>query len=382
VVASVPFLFLVTPRDLSRPSSGTRRSTLKSKSIPPANNDTYYPIISSVSLVGSAIDCDRYRVGQDWYWYRDDVTSGDNEGNPNAAPPIPANWHMKWDLLNDAPGTLEIKYGTLAKYRAPDYEEDQDVRDITLRATADDFQRALPPPPGGPGGNDTFGADDDAQHADRTIHIWQMKVTVSQNGARSNNFSLTQQEQAALESRGGADLGWVEHGTPQNATGFRGNTEIMAAMPAAVPDCYTDVNSRPYKWKQQWKGTILSITGGVTTENTKQNFTDEGAPVVVDVDTRNPNGQGNNDTNQIFVQDMPGWETGATNDTGIANGETYRKHDSTHRNWVVLQSLDQNPNNDQRISNVGPEWQVYMELDVSAQNKWQVKAGTNHVPAN
>ena len=176
-----------------------------------AGDDPAVPINHTLGLSVTAWDRDEYK--EDGYWrdYWDDVTSGDTA----------SDHHVSWSASNGKfiQNNVEVDtaYGTGATYLAPDYAEGQLERTVTITATVDDFNR----------GADVEGFNDNALQLQEGVKVWQIKVTVKQNGDISPRYDGAD----IPDGYGGGRLGWIVPNTPLDATGYHGATEVMGTVP-------------------------------------------------------------------------------------------------------------------------------------------------------
>ena len=309
----------------------------------PANN-TYLPINHSQSLTATATDPDCYRVGTTWYPYWDEVEDGEEE----------ADHHMWWtaDI-----GECTEEYGTTGVYEAPGYSEGNNVRDATITAHADDFNR----------GEDTEGANDTpAATASITLKVWQITLTVAQTGTTSTNYD----GEAVPAWLGGTDLGWVIPGTPAGSLAYAGNTQVKGSIPAG-PNVTTG-----YQWYQVKKGITRYKKGGTWNYalNSPTVWVADIDPAYdyLDADSRHPNGAEGTDVREIFLLDAPFWVAGALNNNKIAAPDSWTdiEYDVDFKPKVNLNGII--------ISNE-PIYEVIFTLDVNG-GTWRVVG--NHTPAS
>jgi hypothetical protein len=306
----------------------------------------YVPINHDFTLTATAADCDSYRLpvseggnGQ-WYDYSDDVTSGNTL----------ADHHMWW-MVTSGDGSFPetSRYGATGTYVAPEYSAGSNLRDVTVQARAQDYQR----------NGDNLGDDGDAQANSNNfaLKVWQVTVTVSQAGTKSTNNDAT----TAPTDHGGTDLGWVVPGTPAGAEGYYGNTEIEGSIPAG-PGVVTG-----YSWQSFKKDGAKYKSGGTWHDITNDADWTADHPYATyqDQDSRHPNTTGT-DVREVFMLDAPGFNAGATNDYGISSGWTDFVFDYQFKSQVMYGG--------KRISNECI-WEVDFTLDVVA-GKWHVVSHT------
>lgn len=335
IMITPPLAYAVGPEDAEEWAAKTPISI---NITAPANN-TYVPINHTKSLTATASDTDCYRVGTTWYNYSDDVTSGNSS----------TDYHVWWTAST---GSFTDMYGTSATYQAPGYSAGNNVRDVTITAHADDFNR----------GSDTYGYNDTAKQKNITLKVWQVTITIQQNGnINANNDS------AQSPAYGDPTLGWIIPGTPAAATGYHGNTQVTGSIPEG-PGVTTG-----YQWYQFKKGLKrIKISDGAW-QNIYNQATWEldfdTSYGFLDADSRHPNTTGT-DVRQIFALDGPGFVAGATNDAliGAPNNLTDWNFDMDYRPKVNLNNI--------LISNE-PVYEVIFTLDVQG-GKWHVVG--DHTP--
>lgn len=304
-------------------------------------NDTYVPINSPVGLTADVSDLDCGRVGDFWYLYNDDVTSGETA----------QDHHIVWSATT---GTFTDEYGTVGRYLAPDFSPGPSVRNVTITATADD-------------GGDAWGVDETAQSDSVTIKVWQVTVTVLQTG----DASITNYDGPLETYLGGAHLGWVVPNSPAGSLCYDGNTLLMGSIPAAVP------YRADYVWRNDKKGlkqymTVTSSPGWIVQYNSatwQDDWATTGRPGS-DGDPKHPNGTGT-DVKEIFGHDAPGLQVGAANNWGIPAGWITCERNMEYEGYVELSGYT--------VSNRAP-WSV--EFTIEATTPW---TGTwtpvgNHTP--
>lgn len=306
----------------------------------------YVPINHTFALTASASDTDSYCKPTDkggdgqWYNYGDDVTSGTDA----------ADHHLWWTVTSGDGSFPEVsRYGVSGTYVAPDYHAGSALRTAKVQARAQDYQRT----------GDNLGDDADSQgnSAEFTLKVWQVTVTVHQNGQKSANNDAT----TAPATHGGADLGWVVPGAPAGAEGYHGNTEVKGTIPAG-PGVTTG-----YAWINEKKGfTRIKVNGGAWNKIADHPAWTDDSPYAMyqDQDSRH----GGNDVREIFMVDAPGFIAGATNDNriGAPDNWTDLERDMDYKSHVNLGGT--------RVSNEAV-WPVDMVLDVVG-GKWHVVSHT------
>lgn len=303
----------------------------------PADN-TYLPINHSINLFANASDPDCYRVGQTWYTYADEVQDGDLE----------SDYHILWEATGG--GTLADQYGVAARYDAPDYSQGNDVRNVTVKATADDFNR----------GTDKYGDNDDADDASITLKIWQVTVSIHQSGSIDDFDKYDGPD--SPPTKGGKTLGWIIPGTPAGAEVYGGNTLIKGTIPEG-PAVTTG-----YSFIQFMKGLRKHKDHGNWTtdydEDEWESDITEAAYDFRDIDSRSSNGTGE-DARQIFLLDCPRIVSNAANNLDIAEpaGYTDQMADMDYKPMVML--------NGNRISNE-IEYEFIATLQANAGGVWTV----------
>jgi hypothetical protein len=260
----------------------------------------YVAINHALTLSASATDIDSYcrpeADGGDntWYDYQDDVTSGD----------LAADHHLWWTVTSgDGEFPETSKYGTAGTYHAPVYKAGQDLRDVRVRAAADDYQR---------NGDELGSVNDDGEVSDPfDLKVWQITVDVQQDGFTDPDSDAT----PAPIQWGGTDLGWVIPGTPAGAEGYFGNTQITGTIPAG-PGVLSG-----FSWDHRVIGTAKGRYQGTwyTIYDAPDWRDDTPHPVYTDVDPRHPDSTGP-DKRKLFMNDSPGFTANASNDNLIAIG--------------------------------------------------------------
>ena len=297
--------------------------TAISSSITSPADNTYLPINHIQNLTATANDCDKYRVGEQWYIYFDDVTSGNDE----------TNFHLWWTCSGG--GELLDEYSPIASYKAPDYSLGNNVRNITVTAHADDFNRTP----------DTYGYNDTSKQDSITLKIWQVHVAGRANGTVSTNYDGSHYDAPPYA---GDQLGWVSHDNPENCWGYRGSFEFKGAIPSG-PGVTTG-----YKWYNHKKGIKRHKEGGdwVTPYDYNQSTFENDWPsnyAYKDEDSRHDE----TDVREIFAIDDPGFMAGENNNNAIPP-LTRVYFDMNYKCWVELNNI--------RISNEC-DWWVYFELE-------------------
>lgn len=262
-------------------------------------DDTYVTINGERSLFCTASDpdCERNKPDggewSDWYPISDDVTSGDSS----------SDYHILWtcsgggQIMEDITHT---KYGTLATYEAPDYSAGNNVRDVTVTATADDFDRGNENPT-----NKGYKESDDDDSI--TLKVWQVTVTAQQSGTTSSNYDGP----TMPERFGDTDLGWITPASDPNTDGYYGNTQIKGSIPSG-PGVTTG-----YAWYQYITGhSRYKVNGGswVYDANYPSPHLDVPPPVVNSDTDSMSDGE---DVREIFLLDAPGWWAYTSNDRYI-----------------------------------------------------------------
>ncbi|MHC4693589.1 MAG: hypothetical protein ACYS67_12680 [Planctomycetota bacterium] len=300
------------------------------------DDDTYVPInhTQSLSATASDPDCQRHKNDgdtewSDWYPIDDEVTSG-NDSN---------DYHMWWEvsgggeIVDEAPHTM---YGTSALYQAPDYEAGSDVRDVTVTAKADDFNRGDETPT-------NRGYGDSQQEDSITLKVWQVTVTVSQSGSVSGNNDTVGygDPNKPYGDEGGDKLGWVEFNEPNGCVFDGHNTEPKGSVPSGIKDSSNNDIVDGFVWKQDMKGisrikTTTSDPNWVTPylENDSNWVPDNPGSSWYDGDCRHPNGSSGENVHEIFMLDGPGLRVGTGNNANIAAGWRTLERDKQYRSFV------------------------------------------------
>lgn len=313
-----------------------------------AGDNPAIPINHTLGLTLTASDRDQMKDNGVWTDYWDDVTSGETA----------ADYHVKWTASEGsfvvAGTSSDVAYGTTVTYLAPDYMQGMNERNVTITASVDDVNR----------GNDTLGFNDQAIQVGKGVKVWQIQLTVSQNGNLSPNYD----GEAVRPSAGGGRLGWLVPNNPPQTAGYLAGTEIKATVP---------IPGRPTGWQfyQQKKGTKNLAVNGVWNNPPSYSSADwqrdiyPDDPAYRDEDTRHPDGPGGADVGEGFLFDAPGWEGAGVNNNGgiVADGLTAVSFDMHYRTWVQLGGV--------RISNRAT-WDV--AFDLQAQNG--VWVPTRHAP--
>jgi len=301
----------------------------------------YLPINHSEDISASASDTDSYCLppskGGDgiFYNYRDDVTSG------MAAD----DHHMIWTIVGgDGEFIDSNRYGTSVVYKAPGYAAGSDLRTVSLKVEADDFQR----------GDDELGDSGDSKESDTIeLKIWQITVTARQSGTKSEENDAW----ASPDAFGGENLGWVIPNSPAGATGYHGNTEVKGTIPEG-PGV-----TRGYRWVSQKSGFVRErpAAGGPWRDVVNYGeawFDDSPRGIYQDVNSKHDG----EDVRKLFMMDAPGQTVGATNDLNIEAGAGDYDFQLKFRSFVQLGLIE--------ISN-REEWDVTFKLDV-VDGKWHV----------
>ena len=315
---------------------------------------TYVPINFPKYLfaVASDLDCYRWReVGTsqwtEWYTYYDAVQLGNTS----------SDYYMWWTADM---GIYTDMYGTQANWTAPDYSSGNNVRDVTVTAHANDYNR----------GSDTFGYNDTGREDWITLKVWQVAVTANQSNSISTyNDCYGYQGPPDIYPTWKAKrtLGWIYHNTPTGAEGYFGKTELQGTVPTGVPTV------SGFDWKSEVMGVYRHKTTSSDPDwvwpydvryvnwepdSPESSFSDE--------DCRHPNGGTN--VHEIFMLDGPGLRTYANNDYAIASGWCRIDFDFVFRSYVKIGGY--------RVSNFEP-WGVEFDL-VESGGVWTVDGG--HTP--
>jgi len=312
--------------------------------------DSYLPINHEQALLAAAGDWDCYRVGETWYSYSDDVTSGETE----------TDWHIVWMLAGGSDGEIVDPYGVGGQYLAPDYESGEDMREIVIMAACEDYNR----------GDDTFGWNDtNAGTAELLLKVWQVRMEVDQDGSVHDYYDGP----SMPDKYGAGDLGWVEFDDPEDCEHYGANTQIRGTIPEEAGE------TEGYQWMQQKRGTSRVWKSGASDWTYLQNLPTwvmDGDPAdydYIDPDSKSPNGTGTPRW-LIFFRDCPGQEAGPNNDRGIGPPSNYiiLERDMHYRTWVNLDGVT-----GKRVSNYA-EWRLKFQT-IEDNGKWKVNGA--HIPA-
>lgn len=314
-------------------------------------DDTYVTINGEKGLACTASDpdCERNKpdggAWSDWYPISDDVTSGNTS----------SNYHILWTFTGDGEILDEDKYYTSSLYTAPDYSEGNDVRDVTITATADDIDRGNESPT-------NKGYKESDANDSITLKIWQVTVTAQQSGTTSTNYDGT----AMPQYYGDTDLGWITPNDP-NAAGYHGNTQIKGSIPSG-PNVQTG-----YSWSQYFKGYArYKVNGGSWVYDPNEPDWKEDGTALTDCDSRHPNG-GGTDVREIFTLDAPGFTAGYDNNDYIGNPHNW----TDAENKLDFKTYVNYGGN--RISNEDCIWEVDFVLDVNEADSTWIPVG-EHTP--
>jgi hypothetical protein len=269
---------------------------------------------STLGLTATATDVDRVKNNLVWSDYYDDVTSG------NTA----TDHHIAWSASEGkfaGPGGVptNVAYGTDVTYLAPPYEEGKPERTVTITATVDDINR----------GTDTAGFNDAAVQIQSEVKVWEVHVTVRQDGQTSDRYDGA----PVPVNKGGTDLGWVEVGNPHGADSYRGNTEVKGSLPGSAPPT-------GYTWRQEVKKLERYKMNGEWHIRANTQWEADGVIGInylfEDTDARHPNGDGT-DFREIFLLDAPGVRFGNTQAGNVPpDGWTDFEFSYTLRTWVMF----------------------------------------------
>jgi len=305
--------------------------------------NTYLAINKTKSLSATATDPDCYRVDSTWYNYSDQVTSGNNS----------TDYHIWWTASE---GTFPDMYGTSATYEAPDYAAGSSVRNVTVTAHADDFDR----------GDETPTDAGYAESADTdsiTVKVWQIHVGGHIFGTTDSSYDGTPVPTAF----GGTDLGWITPNNPAGATGYHCNTELYGSIPSAIS------TTSGFNWYNYKQGIVRHKTNASEPNwatpydyNHPSSYEFDFGPAYsyLDADPRHPNTTGTN-VHKIFAMDAPGAIVGLTNDAGIPPW-TYLDFEMFFKAWVEMGGV--------RVSNEAI-WCVFFDLDEVGGNWSEVSHG-------
>lgn len=316
-------------------------------------DNTYLPINHWHELLAVASDSDCYRVGDSWYLYGDDVTSGSSWDY----------WHITWEFVTSPEeGYITDPYGPVSGYVAADYipGSEHNVRDIVLNAMCDDFNF----------GDDTYGWNDDPTLASVTIKVWQITVAVEEAGTDSDYYD----GDPYPEVWGARDLGWIKYSVPAGCQKYGANTQIRGTIPEGPGQQDPEID---YDWKQELKGYVrvwkIGAENWTYTAN-DQNWVPDPFPETpyryADEDSHSPdNGP---DCRMIFLRDSPGFNAGPDNNNNYPPPDTIDTYerDRYYRDWVEIDGL--------RASNISAEWRCKLQLMLE-NGKWKLYG--SHIPA-